>query len=400
MLKQAVFLVGGLGTRLRDRTRSVPKPMLEIGGRPFLEYLLEEAARHGFDDILLLSGHFGDQVEARYHGKDCHGAKIRVLREPEPFGTGGALRFARPHLAPAFLMANGDSFFDINLRAMTTADMVSPHGISMALRPEAIGTRYGSVCFEGGLVKSFHAPNEGVSGPINAGIYAIGHAVVDRIPEGVVSLEDTIFPLLAREGRMKGLLRDGYFIDIGVPDDFERADREMAGHVRRPAVFFDRDGVLNHDKGYVHKPEDFHWRDGAKDAIRICNERGAFAFVVTNQAGIARGHYEEGAVHALHRWIDEGLARDGIHIDAYEYCPDHPEGSVAAYAKTSHRRKPNPGMIHDLFNKWGCDAARSFLIGDQDSDIDAAGAAGIPGYKVEDDIAVQVMTRLDLLGLP
>jgi D-glycero-D-manno-heptose 1,7-bisphosphate phosphatase len=169
--------------------------------------------------------------------------------------------------------------------------------------------------------------------------------------------------------------------------------------MRRPAVFFDRDGVLNHDKGYVHKPEDFHWRDGAREAIRLCNERGAFAFVVTNQAGVARGFYDEAAVQALHRWIDEDLASDGIHIDAYEYCPDHPEGTVAAYAKASHRRKPNPGMIQDLFGKWACDARRSFLIGDQDSDVAAAAAAGIPGYQIEDDVTAQVKARLDVPGL-
>jgi D,D-heptose 1,7-bisphosphate phosphatase len=400
MLRQAVFLVGGLGTRLKDRTRSTPKPLLEIGGRPFLDYLLDEAARHGFDDILLLSGHFGDQVEARYHMRDWQGAKIRVLREPEPLGTGGALRFASEHLAPAFLMANGDSFFDINLRALATPDLVTPSGIAMALRPAALGKRYGCVQLDGGLVKSFHAPEENIAGPINAGIYCISREVVARIPDGVVSLEGAIFPVLAREGRLRGLLRDGYFIDIGVPDDFERADHDMAEWVRRPAVFFDRDGVLNHDKGYVHKPEDFHWRDGAREAIRLCNERGVFAFVVTNQAGVARGYYGEEAVQDLHRWMDEELATIGAHIDAFEYCPDHPDGSVAAYAKTSLRRKPAPGMILDLFGKWNCDRTRSFLIGDQDSDVAAALAAGISGHKVAENIAAQVAVQLDMMGIP
>lgn len=398
MLRQAVFLVGGLGTRLKDRTKSTPKPLLEIGGRPFLDYLLDEAARHGFDDILLLSGHLGEQVEALYQARDWHGARIRVLREPKPLGTGGALRFAADLLAPAFLMANGDSFFDINLRVLAAPG--NPQGgITMALRPAATGKRYGSVQFEGGLVKSFHAPEENMTGPINAGIYCASREIVDRIPDGVVSLEGAIFPSLAREGRMRGILRDGYFIDIGVPDDFERADREMAKHTERPAIFFDRDGVLNHDRGYVHRPDDFHWREGAKEAIRLCNERGAFAFVVTNQAGVARGFYDETAVHDLHRWIDEELAQHCAHIDAYEYCPDHPDGTVSAYAKSSPRRKPAPGMIMDLFAKWRCDRTKSFLIGDQESDIAAATAAGIAGYKPQDDLAAQISRLLDALGI-
>jgi len=92
LLNQAVFLVGGLGTRLKDRTRATPKPLLEVGGRPFLEYLLDEAARHGFSEILLLAGHFGQQVQERYDGRDWRGARIKVLCEPEPLGTGGAIR--------------------------------------------------------------------------------------------------------------------------------------------------------------------------------------------------------------------------------------------------------------------------------------------------------------------
>lgn len=381
MLTQAVFLVGGLGTRLKSRTRTTPKPLLEIGGRPFIEYLLDEAARHGCKDILLLSGHFGEQVRARYDGKDWHGAKILVLREPEPLGTGGALRFAEAYLAPTFLMANGDSFFDINLRALVQPDMISPDGVAMALRPAAHGKRYGSVSFNNGMVRAFHNPDENIVGPINAGIYGVGREVVRRIPDGVISLESTIFPLLAREGKMRGMLRDGYFVDIGVPGDFERADCEMAAQVRRPAVFFDRDGVLNQDDGYVHKPEDFIWMEGAQEAIRRCNESGYFVFVVTNQAGVAHGQYSEGAIDALHGWVQEQLFARGAHVDAFAYCPHHPEGAVGEYRKICRRRKPNPGMISDLLTQWNVDVSKSFLVGDKESDLQAATAAGIAGYR-------------------
>ena len=97
MLKQAVFLVGGLGTRLKDRTRATPKPLLEVGGRRVLDYLLDEVSRHGFTDILLLAGHFGQQLVQAYDNRDWHGARIKVLCEAEPLGTGGALRFSLVH---------------------------------------------------------------------------------------------------------------------------------------------------------------------------------------------------------------------------------------------------------------------------------------------------------------
>jgi D-glycero-D-manno-heptose 1,7-bisphosphate phosphatase len=378
LLSQAVFLVGGLGTRLKDRTRATPKPLLQVAGRPFLEYLLDEAARHGFREILLLAGHFGQQVVELYDGRDWRGARIKVLCEPEPLGTGGALRFALPHLSDQFLLANGDSFFDINLRSL----MPPPGGVAMALRNVA-GDRYGRVKFQDGRVLSFHAPEEGVDGPINGGIYGLDRGVVEAVPAGKVSLEGEIFPVLAAQGRISGRIFGSYFIDIGVPDDFERAQAELPRQVRRRAVFFDRDGVLNRDIGYLHKPEEFEWLEGAKDAIRLCNDAGCYVFVVTNQAGVARGFYAEPDVHALHAWINAELAALGAHVDAFEYCPHHPDGVEGPYRRSCRRRKPEPGMVLDLLAQWPVDKDTSFLIGNMQSDLDAASGAGLKSYLYE-----------------
>ena len=377
MLRQAVFLVGGLGTRLGVRTQAVPKPLLEVAGRPFLDALLDETARHGFTDILLLAGYLGEQVAARYDGRDWRGARIRVLREPEPLGTGGALRSALSYLAPAFLIANGDSFFDINLRALA-ADLPEG-GAVMALRDVA-GDRYSRVRFAAGKITSFHAPEEGVAGPINGGIYVFSRDIAAAVPQGKTSLEVDVFPALAAAGRMRGQIFDGYFVDIGVPRDFERAQIELPQHLRRPAVFFDRDGVLNRDIGYLHRPADFEWLQGAREAVRLCNDRGYYAFVVTNQAGVARGYYSETDVRALHGWIEEQLAAIGAHVDAFEYCPHHPDGNATDYGRRCRRRKPEPGMILDLFALWPINNDRSFLVGNTPSDIQAANAAGIPGH--------------------
>ena len=392
MLKQAVFLVGGLGTRLKDRTRATPKPLLEVGGQPFLDYLLDEAARHGFTEILLLAGHFGQQVAALYEGRDWRGARIKVLCEPEPLGTGGALRFALPHLADQFLLANGDSFFDINLRSLPL--ILPPDGIAMALRNVA-GDRYGRVMFQQGRVLRFHAPEEGVDGPINGGIYALSRAVVEAIPAGKVSLEGEMFPALAAQGRIHGQEFSGYFIDIGVPSDFERAQTELPRRVRRPAVFFDRDGVLNRDIGYLHRPDEVEWLEGAGKAVRLCNDAGYFVFVVTNQAGVARGYYGEKDVHTLHDWMNAELARQGAHVDAFEYCPHHPEGVEGPYRRTCRRRKPEPGMLEDLLSAWPVDKDQSFLIGNMQSDMDAAAAAGLKAHLYQGgDLAAFVASRL------
>ena len=153
----------------------------------------------------------------------------------------------------------------------------------------------------------------------------------------------------------------------------------MTGPVARPAVFFDRDGVLNRDTGYVHRPEEFEWLDGAKAAIRALNERGYLVFVITNQAGVAYGHYGEEAVENLHRWIADDLAAVGAHIDGFYYCPHHPAGKEERYAIVCECRKPKPGLLLAAMRDWQVDRKRSVLIGDKESDIQASEAAGVRG---------------------
>jgi len=149
----------------------------------------------------------------------------------------------------------------------------------------------------------------------------------------------------------------------------------------RPAAFLDRDGVLNHDTGYVHTPGRFEWITGAREAVRHLNDAGYFVFVVTNQAGVAHGYYEEATIHTLHAWVSKELARAGAHVDAFYHCPHHPEGKLAPYRRACDCRKPGRGMLLRAGQEWPIDWSGSFLVGDRDSDMAAAAAAGIPGHK-------------------
>ncbi len=149
------------------------------------------------------------------------------------------------------------------------------------------------------------------------------------------------------------------------------------------AVIFDRDGVLNLDHGYVHRPDQFEWVEGAREAVKAVNDAGLYAFVATNQSGVARGYYTEADVIALHAWMNAELAKVGARIDAFEYCPHHEGGAVAPYVRPCDRRKPGPGMIRDLLAHFPVDPARTLMIGDNDTDMQAAAAAGISGVKFE-----------------
>ena len=147
----------------------------------------------------------------------------------------------------------------------------------------------------------------------------------------------------------------------------------------RRAVFFDRDGTLNVDTGYLYRQEDFRWIPGAVDAIRHCNRLGCLVIVVTNQSGVARGYFKEEDVHSLHRWMNEELEKQGAHIDAFYYCPHHPKGTVAEYAKECACRKPAPGLVDMACRDYSIDRKRSLMIGDKDRDVECAHRAGVRG---------------------
>ena len=379
MLRQAVILVGGLGTRLGERTKTTPKPMLPVGGRPFLDTLIDEIARYdAFDEILLLAGHKAESILARYDGTVWGRARLAVSLEQAPLGTAGALVHAAGRLQERFLLLNGDSFFDFNI--LDLAARAKSSLVHMALRADVVGDRFGRVVLDGDRVRSFIAPGQGATGPVNAGVYVVDRGILARVGGLPASLEQDVFPALAADGAMTGTSYRGYFIDIGIPEDFARADVELIEQLRRPAVFFDRDGVLNHDSGYTFEAGKLQWIEGAREAVKAVNDAGYFAFVVTNQSGVARGFYEESHVHALHRWMADEMAAIGAHIDAFEYCPDHPDGTVERYRRVNDRRKPGAGMITDLLARFPVNADKSLLVGDKPSDLEAARAAGLQGH--------------------
>jgi len=138
---------------------------------------------------------------------------------------------------------------------------------------------------------------------------------------------------------------------------------------RRPAVFLDRDGTLNKEVNYLHKIENFEWVSGAPQAVKRLNAFKVPVLVVTNQSGVARGYYDEAAVERLHAWMNEELAKVGAKIDAFYFCPYHPDGRVEKYRAMTHCRKPNPGMFEEAIEEWGVDPARSVVVGDKNTDL-------------------------------
>ena len=392
---QMVVLVGGLGTRLGELTANCPKPLLPVNGRPFLETLLWQAMRFGFRQVLLLAGHHGDQVETFAKSTPLREQlDLQVVREPFPLGTGGALRYALPWLQPEFLLTNGDSLFDFNWLDLT-CQLAGGTGVAMALRALPDASRFGVVQLHADLVCGFSERGNEHGGLVNGGVYLVGRELVSQWPEKC-SLEADVLPRLARAQKIKGKAYDGFFLDIGVPEAFADAHTSVPRALNRPAVFFDRDGVLNVDHGHVGDPSRFEWMPGAREAVKAVNDSGRFAFVVTNQAGVAKGYYAEDAVQNLHEHMQRELRAIGAHIDAFRYCPFHSEGTVASYTRTSDWRKPEPGMLLDIMEHWPVKREGSMLVGDQPSDLEAARRAGISGLKFDGGNLAMVLASLGI----
>jgi D-glycero-D-manno-heptose 1,7-bisphosphate phosphatase len=155
---------------------------------------------------------------------------------------------------------------------------------------------------------------------------------------------------------------------------------EPVAKLARPAAFLDRDGVINYDDGYVGTVDRIRWMPRAASAIRFLNDCGYLVFLFTNQSGIARGFFTEDQLNRLHDWMRKELSDQGARIDDIRYCPYHPEGAIAGYQKEHHWRKPAPGMILDLMARWEVKRQGSFVVGDRQTDLDAARAADLPGF--------------------
>jgi D-glycero-alpha-D-manno-heptose 1-phosphate guanylyltransferase len=242
----AFVLCGGAGTRLRAVLADQPKSMALISGTPFLQLLLDRLRCQGVGDVILGTGYMAEKIEGYFDCGNKFAVRIRYSREDEPLGTGGALKLAEPLISDPVLVLNGDSYVEWKLVPMLELFTAKDAVLVIVLQAVADVTRYGSVALDrdGRITQFLEKGARGGPGLINAGVYLLRKQIVCDLPAGrAVSLEREVFPRLLDRG-VYGLISTGLFIDIGIPDDFKRAQTVLASRV----------GTASHDSSAPVSP--------------------------------------------------------------------------------------------------------------------------------------------------
>ncbi len=386
-MKEAIILAGGLGTRLAKTVQDKQKVMAPAGGRPFLAYVLKDLKNKGFTKAVLAVSYHHEQIKT-FFGSEYEGIKLLYSVEDEPLGTGGAIKKALTLCKEnTVTVINGDTFFDVDFTALYDFHLKNNACVTLAAKEMPDCTRHSTLNIsKNGKILEFKEKKPQKKGFINGGVYIVSKDIFSEAPAARFSFEKDILEKMT-DG-LFALKCDGYFIDMGIPEAYFRANTEIPllfGENIFKAAFLDRDGVICKEKHHLYKTEDFEFIEGAPEAIEELREAGYLVFVITNQAGVAKGLYSEEDVNILHSFMLEKL-RDITHIESIYYCPFHEDGAVKKYRKFSPDRKPGDGMIQkavsDMKSKGIIiDLKKSILVGDKLSDIEAGKKAGI-GFNI------------------
>ena len=377
MITEAIILAGGFGTRLKHVLGNIPKPMAPVDGRPFLAYLFERLRGVGINHVILSTGYMHEKVQ-EYFGDSYRGINISYAQETTPLFTGGAIALASTYAkSNDILVLNGDTLFDIDFAVFQKFHFEKGNNITIALRKVENVERYGAVKVDadGNLLDFVEKGKMSGEGFINGGIYIVKKDwLLKQGMPSKFSFEKEILEMPSFRKNIVAYPFGGYFIDIGVPEDYYKAQREFGGlFPKAKYLFLDRDGTINKRVvgGYVTKPEEFVFLDGVKDAMAIFAKKFDRIFIVTNQRGIGKKLFTEQQLEEVHSSMMKEIVDAGGRIDRIYHCVD-------LTCEETGRRKPEIGMAKEAKRDFPeLDFAESTMVGDSISDLQFGYKAGM-----------------------
>ncbi len=390
---KTLILAGGKGTRLG--LTDVPKPLAPIGERTILEHQLDLLRRHGLTDVYILSGHLANVLFERIKDGSAYGLRVTHIVEPCPLGTAGSVALLKHLLQERFLVLYGDVMLDMDLERLIAFDRQEKAMATLVVHPNNHPDDSDLLeVDEDNTIVAFHPkprlPDGYYHNLVNAGVYVLSPEIFPHIACGPsLDFGRDILPALLQSGqRLRAYRTTEYLGDMGTPERWQRVtDDYLSGRIarrnrrnKRPAIFLDRDGVLLRHVDNLSCVEDAELLPGVGAAVAAINASDYLAVVVTNQPMIAKGFLTPAGLRAIHKKMETLLGREHAYVDAIYYCPHHPDagfvGEVRHLKGPCACRKPNPGMLLQAAQDWNIDLARSWMIGDSESDLIAGKRAG------------------------
>ena len=390
---KVVIMAGGKGTRIAQVNATVPKPMIPIEGKPILEYQIETLKKQGYTDIILIVGHMGNVIQKYFGDGSAFGVQISYIVEEQPLGTAGALYFLKDEIQNDFLLLNGDIIFDVDIQKFLEYHCNQRTAATILTHPNSHPYDSGIIIADdkNRVTNWLHKEDERLwyKNRVNAGLHMFSPRIFESFHEAKkCDLDRDVLKPLIKEGELSVYDSPEYIKDMGTPDRYYAVIEDIkSGKVsaknlknKQKAIFLDRDGTINKYVGFLTDINEFESLDGVTEAIKMINESGYLAIVVTNQPVIARGEVSVEELQEIHNKMETLLGQAGAYIDDIFYCPHHPhkgyEGERPEYKIECECRKPKPGMLFAAAEKYNIDLSESWMIGDGENDIEAGKNAG------------------------
>ena len=375
-----IILAGGKGSRIKNYLSSNPKPLVKIGKMSFLKQLIQNISKYNVNKIIILAGYRGKKIYDKFHGKKINLIDIECVIEEVPLGTGGCLALIKKKIDDKFIVINGDTFFDIDLNNFFN-NFLKKNESLIALSND---TNYSQNNKLIGLTvnKENKISFQEKSKLFNGGIYLFNKNFLNKIKLTKCSLEEDLLKPEIIKKNVIGKLFVNFFIDIGTPKNFKRANKILVKYLTRPALFIDRDGTINIDKGYTHKVKDLLFIKKTIQVMKYIYNKKYFLFIVTNQAGIAKNLFDIEDFYKFQEQLKYKLYKKQILINDIKFCPFHKNGIIKEYTKISKYRKPDNLMIKSLLNNHNILVKKSLMIGNTKSDELCAKKSGLIFFNV------------------
>ena len=422
----AVIAAGGKGTRLSSISVDIPKPMVEVCGKPILLHQIECLKRNNIKNIFMLIGYHGDYIKEYFQDGKKFGVRIKYIEEKEPLGSAGALFYLRNILGDDFLFIFGDLIFDIDFRKMIAYHRSKNSTITLLTHPNShpfdsdiIQTKDDLVI---GIDSKNNVRNYYFNNLTNAGIYVVSNRIFNNycLKPIKTDFEKDIVLKMIDAHEVYSYRSSEYVKDAGTPDryfsvcsDVQNGIVSMRSLTRKQrCVFLDRDGTVNKYKGFIKNIDDIELEEQSSQGIKYLNQNGYLVIIITNQPVIARGDVTFSQLENFHNKISYLLAKEGAYFDDLLFCPHHPDSGFAGEVKElkveCDCRKPNIGLIKQAAAKYNIDIKKSFFVGDTTTDIQTGknakmrtilvrtGNKGLDGkFNVKPDFIVNNLGEID-----